>query len=511
MNTTAFRGLLILILGGALAFRAAGLDLRPMHHDEANQALKFGLLLEKGEYRYDQTDHHGPSLYYLSLPLAKALGKNTLAALDETTLRLVPVLFGTGIILLFLLFLPDSGYAAVLFAGLYAALSPALVYYSRFYIQEMVFVFFVVGWLGALWRYHRRPAAGWAAAAGFFGGMMFATKETSVIILAASGAALILAKAVQKKEASADRPKTSRIRVRHLVLGFGLAGLTAALFFSSFFANPKGILDSMAAFSGYFGKAASPGFHIHPPLYYFGLLTYAKSGGLVWSEALILALAFLGIFAGLRKRSAMILFLAVNALLAAAVFSLIPYKTPWNLLPFYAGFILLAGYGTAYLFESLRRNRRMAPAVVLLIIGVVHLGWQSRQANFRRFADPRNPWVYAQTIPDFLKLVGRVNGIAEVAPAGKNILIKVVSDPDATWPLPWYLRSYNQVGYWTDWKAAGDFENVPLVIASQEQAAGFETLLKDHYQIEYYGLRPDVLLALFIRQDLWDEYLNRRK
>ena len=511
MNTTAFRGLLILILGGALAFRTTGLDLRPMHHDEANQALKFGLLLEKGEYRYDKSDHHGPSLYYLSLPLAKALGKNTLAALDETTIRMVPALFGAGLILLFLFFLPDLGYAAVLFAGLFAALSPALVYYSRFYIQEMVFVFFVFGWLGALWRYHRRPAAGWAAAAGFFGGMMFATKETSVIIFAAAAAALVLANAVQKKERSAARQKTSLSRVRHLVLGFGLAALTAALFFSSFFSNPKGILNSIAAFSGYFGKAGSPGFHVHPPLYYFGLLTYAKSGGLVWSEALVLALAFFGLFAGLRKRSAVILFLGVYSLLTAAVFSLIPYKTPWNLLPFYAGFILLAGCGTAYLFESLRRIQGKAPAVILLAIGVFHLGWQSHQANFRYFADPRNPWAYAQTIPDFLKLIERVDDIAKVAPPGKNILIKVLSRPSETWPLPWYLRDFDQVGYWTDWKAAGELADVPLIVASQDQAAGIEPLLNGHYQTEYYGLRPDVLLTLFIRHDLWDEYLKIRK
>ena len=39
-----------------------------MHHDEANQAVKFGALLERGEYRYDAHDHHGPTLYYLTLP-----------------------------------------------------------------------------------------------------------------------------------------------------------------------------------------------------------------------------------------------------------------------------------------------------------------------------------------------------------------------------------------------------------------------------------------------------------
>ena len=153
MSKAAFRGLFFIIVVGALLLRLVGLDQRPMHHDEANQAVKFGLLLEKGEYRYDQSDHHGPSLYYLTLPLAWASSKTTLASLDEVTLRLLPALFGAGFLLLLLLFVKGMGRTAVLFAGLFAALSPAMVYYSRFYIQEMLFVFFVLGFLGSLWRY----------------------------------------------------------------------------------------------------------------------------------------------------------------------------------------------------------------------------------------------------------------------------------------------------------------------------------------------------------------------
>ena len=59
-------------LAAGLALRLARLDVRPMHHDEANQAVKFGALLEHGEYRYDAYDHHGPTLYFLTLPVGVA-------------------------------------------------------------------------------------------------------------------------------------------------------------------------------------------------------------------------------------------------------------------------------------------------------------------------------------------------------------------------------------------------------------------------------------------------------
>ena len=81
--TRALAGALIgLALASGLCLRLARLDTRPMHHDEANQAVKFGTLLETGQYHYDFRDHHGPTLYYLTLPAAWLRGQHTLASLD---------------------------------------------------------------------------------------------------------------------------------------------------------------------------------------------------------------------------------------------------------------------------------------------------------------------------------------------------------------------------------------------------------------------------------------------
>ena len=98
MTKKAFRGLFFCALLGAVAFRTLRLDLRPMHADEANQAVKFGDLLERGDYRFDPKDHHGPTLYYLTLPAARAAGATTLAGLDERVLRLVPAVCGAALL-----------------------------------------------------------------------------------------------------------------------------------------------------------------------------------------------------------------------------------------------------------------------------------------------------------------------------------------------------------------------------------------------------------------------------
>ena len=130
-----------------------------MHADEANQAVKFGDLLERGDYRFDPKDHHGPTLYYLTLPAARAAGATTLAGLDERTLRLVPALFGAALLVVLLLFSGGLSREAILAAAALAAVSPALTYYSRFYIQETLLVFFLAVLLGAGWRYARRRSA----------------------------------------------------------------------------------------------------------------------------------------------------------------------------------------------------------------------------------------------------------------------------------------------------------------------------------------------------------------
>ena len=317
MNKATFCGLMTAALIAGLALRLGRLDLRPMHHDEANQAVKFGTLLETGEYRYDRNDHHGPTLYYLTLPAAWVRGQATLADLDERTLRVIPAVMGAGLILLFGLFAGGLGRGAVAAAAWFAALSPALTYYSRFYIQESLFVFLVMGLLLALGKYALRPRTAWSAAAGVFAGLAYATKETSVIVFASAGAALILALLVERriplaghareKEAGAARPAPGR---RHrstadVLIGLAAAVLVATAFYSSCFRNPGGILESVRAFRGYAARGMEAGLHAHPWSFYFETLGFHAEGGLIWSEGMILLLALAGaVFAALGRQLA---------------------------------------------------------------------------------------------------------------------------------------------------------------------------------------------------------------
>jgi uncharacterized protein (TIGR03663 family) len=508
----AFFALFLFILCAAVLFRVVGLDIRPMHHDEANQAVKFGELLERGEYRYDPIEHHGPTLYYFSLPFAWAASGMSFAALDETTLRLVPAFFGAGMVLLLLLLKGGFSRPAVVFSAMFAAVSPILVFYSRFYIQETLLVFFLLGALASGWRYHVTRSWGWAAAAGVFAGLMYATKETCIIALGALVGGFFLARLFTRE------PAGKKLSLRHAFILLGSAFCVAFLFFSSFFQNPKGILDSVLSFQNYFTKAGEAGFHVYPWPYYLKMLAFSRYGsGPVWSEGFILVLVVFGGVGAFhprwpRESSPLFMrFVFFFTLLATAIYSAIPYKTPWNMLPFFVGFILLAGNGAAFLLDRSKNLASWSLILVILCAGIFHLGYQAYSASFRYFADPCNPYVYAHTSTDFLNLVQRVDDIARYHPEGKDLMIKVVTHPDEAWPLPWYLRGYTKVGYWQEADAAGPVEDVPVVISSIDMTEKIQNKLLKTHQEEYFGLRPEVLLAVYIRSDLWEKFVESRR
>ncbi len=516
MNKAAFS----VVAAGAvvlgLAFRVEWLDLRPMHHDEANQAVRFGQLLETGEYRYDRNDHHGPTLYYVTLPVAWVRGQTTLASLDERTLRVVPALFGAGFILLLPLMARGLGRGAVAAAALLAALSPALTYYSRFYIQESALLFFVVGFLVALGRYAAGGGVVAALTAGVCAGLALATKETAAPILLAAVAACAASRASMatpgdtgSREVAARWP---RVRVAHVIGAVAVAALVAVTLYSSFFTNLSGVTDAVRAGAVYAQRSLEPGTHGEPWDYYLRLLGYSSSGGLVWTEALILGLALVGAVFAWKEEAGGFWprYICLYSALTLAAFSAVRYKTPWNLLPFYGGIVVLAGFGAARLGALVRSRTARALLAFALLAACAHLGVQNWRANFRYPADTRNPYVYAQTSPDFLRLVTRVADVSRVHPERERMLVAVVAGPYEQWPLPWYLRRMQRVGYWTSVAAVGPLDRMPLVVASPDFAGGVSATLGDRYVSEYYGLRPGVLLTVFIERGLWDRFLLTR-
>lgn len=510
--------LILAIALSALGFRLVQLDRRPMHNDEANQAVRCGSLLETGRYRYDPDEHHGPSLYYLTLPVAWLTSGTRFADTTEATFRIVPVLAGVALILLMPLVADGIGRWSAVFAAILAAVSPAMVFYNRFYIQESLLTLFTFGLIAAAWRLARSGRSFWALITGVFAGLMYSTKETCVIAFGSMLAAALTVLAAPRTGPGLRSRVPSRQAVRNVAVAAVTACVVSAAFFSSFFTNPHGPVDSLRSFAVYLDRAAGETVHVHPWFYYMQMIIHSRYGrGPAWSEGLIVALAVVGALAVLTRRlpagsdGSMARFLAVYAILITAVYSAIPYKTPWCMLSFLHAMMLLAGVGASSLFQFVK-PRAAKVALALVLTGcTAHLARQAVLANSRFCADPRNPYVYAHTSIDLLKLVDRMDELAAVHPRGHGMFVQVIAHPHQTWPLPWYLRRFRAVGYWTDPADVPDAGSVPVIITSPAHTEALAGRTQDRYQLEYFGLRPEVLLAVYIRRDLWEKFLDTRR
>ena len=524
----SFKALVILVLivaAGALCFRLPRLDLRPMHTDEAVHADKLGILLDTGRYTYNPEDYHGPTLYYFTLPCVWLTGARSYAEIrNEIPLRIVPAFFGTGLILLLLLFQDGLGRRASLCAALLTALSPAMVFYSRYYIQEILLVFFTFAAIVSIWRYTRSRKLGWALLAGACLGAMHATKETCVIAYAAmagsAGVTILWTRWVGGHQ----------LRVREYVHGWHLAGAlkvaaaVSILCLTVLLSNPRATVDSVLTYSNYLdrgatGDSSTSGLqvHSHPWYFYLQMLAWIRyDAGPRWSEALVLALFAVGMVQALRRGTGgedeanhhIWRFLAFYTILMTAVYSFLSYKTPWCMLSFLHGMILLAGVGAAAIYRALPGRWLRGAAALLFALGLWHLGAQAYRANFVYQADTRNPYVYGHTSSDFLRMVQRIEDIARVSGKDRHIPIRVVTTGWDCWPLPWYMREFDRV---LSSETVPPEPDTEIIVASEDLEPELDKRLRGAYQKEYYGQRFGVLMTLYVRADLWEAFMAGRK
>ncbi len=141
----------------AVFLRFYDLALKPMHHDEGVNGYFLITLFRDGVYKYDATNYHGPTLYYIALFFTKLFG------LDTLPVRWSVAVFGVLTVVL-IFFLKDYiGKIGSLAAALFIALSPGMVFISRYFIHEMFFVFISLAMVVSVLFFIEKRRAGYFA------------------------------------------------------------------------------------------------------------------------------------------------------------------------------------------------------------------------------------------------------------------------------------------------------------------------------------------------------------
>lgn len=370
----------------AAFLRLYDLEIKPFHHDEGVNGFFLTNLIRQGEYRYDPTNYHGPTLYYFSLPFAQLFGLKTWAV------RLVPVLFGVATVWLVLCLRRYVGAIAALAAAALVVFSPGAVFFSRYFIHEMIFVATALGAVVSLLYFYDTARTRYLMLGSASLALHFATKETHFITFGVIALAALVAwgwaaymrgrvhpfapRGTADTDASGGGFSMSELierlggRDRALTTLFGalaLFALISAVFYSSFFTNWKGVSDSLEALKVWTktgtGEIQQP-IHIHPWHKYVSWLLAEEAPTLILG-AIGSALA---LWAG-RNRFA--IFSGAWGFGALAAYSLVPYKTPWLVLNFTIPMAIAAGYGVQSLYVKARRATdadRFVIASLLLIV-----------------------------------------------------------------------------------------------------------------------------------------------
>jgi uncharacterized protein (TIGR03663 family) len=507
----------------AFWFRFYQIEIKPFHHDEGVNSYFLLNLARSGEYSYDPTNYHGPTLYYLALISLRLFGENDLA------LRFWPALFGTATVGLLWFLRRRLGPVGTPVAAFLMALSPGLVYFSRDFIHEMSFGCFSLGVVVGAWRYAETKKFAWLVLMSLSAGLLFATKETAIItavvlILAIACASVWdLARRLIREKAFGVRAVAGALKndavgvlpsLDHTLAALIIFFFTNIFFYTSIFTDPSGLPDAVK--SVFLWSQRSRSEHVKSFWFYLGVALKLELPLLIGS---FLA-GILVVWRGDRFR----LFLAAWTLGITLAYSIIGYKTPWLMVNLLIPMSIVSGYAAQGIYQLLRSISLRTLWMAAIVVVMVFCGRLSWKLNFRDYDDNKNssgyftelgkklklkPFVdeqygyaYAQTDRDILNMVQLIKELADRLPTGNHTGIYMAS-PDY-WPLPWYLRDYDQVAY------TGGFNDLPgqtpvilqpLIIAGRNQQTRLDGLPDRRLVGRAYVLRPGVDLVLYVREE----------
>jgi uncharacterized protein (TIGR03663 family) len=348
---------------------------------------------------------------------------------------------------------------------------------------------------------------------------MHTTKETFILSVIALFLSLALDQVIRHKTEPIHKHISQSLKWYHLVIVITLAGIISILFFSSFFTNPEGIRDSMTAYANYFSKAVENDIHRHPWYYYLQVLSWNDGPAwIIWSELPILILSLLGLIRvfirkNTNEKENFLRIIAIFSVFLFVLYSFIPYKTPWNILTAFFGAVLMAGYGMVYIFSIFPKSWIGATLRIILILTVLYLITQTLFSNYKYSAHSSNPYVYGHTTTDIFYMVHQIHEVSVFHPDGKDMRIQVICSNHDYWPLPWYLRDFNNIGWWD--VVDQEVPMAPLVVVSPDLK---EALIKKMYTKPKPGekylyiplfdentwLRPGVKINGYVRRDYWN-------
>jgi len=487
-SSTAERRAWMALFAVAFLLRVLALGGRPYHHDESIHASASHNLAYQGIYKYDPV-YHGPVQYFAVATALRIHGlfadaKSMMPGEGDAAARLPAALGGVALVALALLLRPRFGVPAAFAAGVLLAISPNILYYSRFCREDVWSLLGTAGGFVFLDAWVRTKRLRDLVASALFFAMAFASKENFYVLGA------LMVPSVLAAWAEPGRGIDVWNRLRKLIdffeahaVAIGAALLlfvdVSLLAYTVFLNHPESGNPVFDAIGYWWGQ--------HKVERVSGPKTYYLPRILMYEFAIVVP-ALVLIFRRWRSLSAVERFLAGWGVSSLAMYAYLGEKTPWLIVHQILPFVPLAARAWVEAWEAMPRLR---PAG--LAAGAV-TAWYAISLSFVHPAISPNvrkaeSVIYVQTCPEFLELRDRIlaHGRLGEVPAA-------IVTGEAGWPMTWYVRRAP-----VNWEMPRGDLRPPLVVCDTKQAEEVARALGPGYVKE-----PDVpFRAWWIPENRW--------
>lgn len=519
-----YKTLGFLIILFALLIRLFDLGERVFHHDESVHASFTLRLLETGQYRYDPA-YHGPFLFHTTAIVFHFLGIN------DATARLIPVFFGVAAILLLFLLKKELGERGVLWSAFLLSFSPSMVYFSRFFRNDLIIVFCtlatVIGGIRYLENLHSPKRYPYLILAASSLAVAVSSKENAYLVILMFGAyagiySLYRFYSDWKKEKLTFRNvlilKSSAISpfIPEVLISGTLFIFIVMLFYTSLFRTPETLFSIVE-------RAFSHWMEMHrieriggPFYFYIPILLVYESPILIFGTA--------GVVHFLKKKgenASFFLFLSYWAIASLLLYSYLQEKVPWLVVHIVLPFGILAGAYLGDLFprvsgrrqknllgtekissgtdenpvSGIERSRAHALVAGIIALTLIISLVQCISVNFYRSMEPDELMTYSQASPDIRELMEKIGGF-NLGP--ETLRISVVDPENLYWPLPWYLRDYEKAVYYTEPPAKKEYD--AIIVPSTYRM--YDIIPEEKYALYNFSLRPGKEFTLYYKKEL---------
>ncbi|MDD3246733.1 MAG: TIGR03663 family protein [Methanosarcina sp.] len=526
LSDQKYRLLGLLIVFFALVLRLFELGERVFHHDESVHASFTLKLLETGEYSYNPA-YHGPFLFHSTAAVFHFLGIN------DTTARLVPVFFGVATILLLFLLKKELGKSGVLWSMFLLAFSPSMVYFSRFFRNDMIIVFCTLAAVAGAFRYldniHSSKRYPYLILTAASLAIAVTAKENAYLVIlifgAYAGMGLLYWIYSSWKRENLSLQKTLLLKSSALLSFLPEFLLSGALFifivmffYTSLFRNDISLFSIVErAFTHWMAMHRIE--RIGGPFYYYIPILFRY-------EIPVILFGTAGFFHFLNKKgknASFFLFLCYWAFTSLLLYSYLQEKVPWLVVHIVLPFGILAGACLGDFFsrniESIKPDQgllegnispltdkkpfsrtehagkaRTLTAVILALALLFSLG-QCISVNYYRSMEPAELMTYTQASPDIRELMVMIEGFNR---RPETLRLYVIDPNKLYWPLPWYLRDYEKTGYSSKPPASSKYDAIIVPISYDM----YKEISAEEYSSYNFTLRPGRDFTLYYKKTL---------